>query len=80
LYSVERCILAYLGLEIMEPFVAYAAPRVDAAAHTAYLRRWETRLLEIVGDTAWHAQLQARAEEAARNRDDVEEKAWSSQR
>jgi NAD(P)H dehydrogenase (quinone) len=80
LYSVERCILAYLGLEIMEPFVAYAAPRVDGATRTAYLRRWEARLLEIVGDTAWHAQLQARAEEAGRNRDDVEEKAWSSQR
>ena len=27
LYSVRRCILEYLGLEVMEPFVAYAAPR-----------------------------------------------------
>jgi NAD(P)H dehydrogenase (quinone) len=30
LYSVRRCILEYLGLEVMEPFVAYAAPRVRA--------------------------------------------------
>jgi NAD(P)H dehydrogenase (quinone) len=30
LYSVRRCILEYLGLEVMEPFVAYAAPRVEA--------------------------------------------------
>jgi NAD(P)H dehydrogenase (quinone) len=30
LYSVQRCILEYLGLEVMEPFVAYASPRVDA--------------------------------------------------
>lgn len=29
LHSVRRCILEYLGLEVVEPFVAYAAPRVE---------------------------------------------------
>src|SRR5262249_34672216 len=31
LYSVKRCVLEYLGLEVIDPFVAYAAPRVDDA-------------------------------------------------
>jgi NAD(P)H dehydrogenase (quinone) len=78
LYSVERCILAYLGLEVVEPFVAYAAPRVDDAARAQVLRQWEARLIEIAEDLAWQARLQARAQEA--NRADVEETAWSSPR
>jgi NAD(P)H dehydrogenase (quinone) len=80
LYSVRRCILEYLGLEVMEPFVAYAAPRVDAAARAEYLRSWEARLLATVGDQAWHAHLSGLADAAAQNRMGSEEKAWAAPR
>jgi NAD(P)H dehydrogenase (quinone) len=80
LYSVERCILEYLGLEVIEPFVAYASPRVDDATRRDYLRQWEARLLETIEDAAWQARLRARAEDAAKNREGAEAKAWSSPR
>jgi NAD(P)H dehydrogenase (quinone) len=41
--------IEYLGLEALEPFVAYATPRVDQAARDADLRAWCARLLEIAG-------------------------------
>jgi NAD(P)H dehydrogenase (quinone) len=80
LHSVRRCILEYLGLEVMEPFVAYAAPRVDAAARAEYLRSFEARLLAIAGDPQWQARLRSLADTAARNRLPVEHKAWAAQR
>jgi NAD(P)H dehydrogenase (quinone) len=80
LYSVKRCMLEYLGLEVIDPFVAYAAPRVDDAARAAYLRQWEARLTDIANDPAWHARLKTRAEDAARNRGGAEENAWSARR
>jgi hypothetical protein len=80
LYSVRRCILEYLGLEVMEPFVAYAALRVDVAVRAEYLRSWEARLLATVGDQAWHAHLSGLAETAAQNRMGSEEKAWAAPR
>jgi NAD(P)H dehydrogenase (quinone) len=80
LHSVRRCILEYLGLEVMEPFVAYAAPRVDAAARTEYLRSWQARLVAAAGDVQWQQRLSAVADVAAQNRTPVEEKAWAAQR
>jgi NAD(P)H dehydrogenase (quinone) len=80
LHSVRRCILEYLGLEVMEPFVAYAAPRVDAARRNQYLHRWEEFLLATAGDREWHTRLRALADTAAQNRLPVEEKAWEAQR
>jgi NAD(P)H dehydrogenase (quinone) len=79
LYSVDRCILEYLGLEVMEPFVAYATPRVDDTKRQDYLRQWEGRLRTTIGDTAWLARLRARAEDAARNGKGAAT-AWSSPR
>jgi len=49
LWPAQRCVMEYLGLDALEPFVAYAAPRVDQAAREAYLSAWRTRLLEIAG-------------------------------
>jgi NAD(P)H dehydrogenase (quinone) len=80
LYCVRRCILEYLGLEVMEPFVAYAAPRVDAAVRAEYLRSWEARLRATAGDKEWQARLRNLASTAADNRIPVEEKAWAAQR
>jgi NAD(P)H dehydrogenase (quinone) len=80
LYSVRRCILEYLGLEVIEPFVAYAAPRVDAARRNQYLHNWEQLLLATAGDREWQARLRALADAAAQNRLPVEERAWAAQR
>jgi NAD(P)H dehydrogenase (quinone) len=80
LYSVRRCILEYLGLEVMEPFVAYAAPRVDAGRRNQYLHHWEQFLLATAGDREWRARLRALADAAAQNRLPVEERAWAAQR
>jgi len=48
LYPVNRCMIEYLGLESLDPFVAYAAPRVDDAGRKDYLRAWDARLRAIV--------------------------------
>ncbi len=80
LYPVRRCILEYLGLEVVEPFVAYAAPRVDDAARKAYLRQWEARLREIADDPSWRARLAAQSDNAAAGRGPVEASGWSMQR
>ena len=80
LHSVKRCILEYLGLEVMEPFVAYAAPRVDSATRAEYLRSWQARLLATAGDALWQARLGALANVAAQNRMPVDDRAWAAQR
>jgi NAD(P)H dehydrogenase (quinone) len=49
LWSVQRLVIEYLGMQALEPFVAYAAPRVDQATREAYLRAWRTHILEIAG-------------------------------
>ena len=80
LHSVRRCILEYLGLEVVEPFVAYAAPRVDAATRAEYLRSWQARLIAAAGDRQWHARRRALAGIAAENRKPVDERAWAARR
>jgi NAD(P)H dehydrogenase (quinone) len=80
LYSVQRCILEYLGLEVMEPFVAYASPRVDAEQRSEYLRSWEWRLRATAADPEWHARLHTLTETAAANRAPDAEKAWAAKR
>lgn len=57
LYPIQHCILRYLGLEVMEPFVAYAAPRLTPAEREQYLEQWKNRLLGIVEDKAWQEKL-----------------------
>jgi len=47
LYPVNRCMIEYLGLEALDPFIAYGAPRVDDAGRKEYLRSWEQRLKDI---------------------------------
>jgi NAD(P)H dehydrogenase (quinone) len=64
----------------MEPFVAYAAPRVDPVRRNQYLHRWEEFLLATAGDREWQTRLRALADTVAQNRLPVEEKAWAAQR
>ena len=80
LHSVQRCMLEYLGLEVMDPFVAYAAPRVDPTVRAQYLREFEARVLAIAGDQQWQRRLRTSAELAAENRRPVEENAWAARR
>ena len=47
LHPVDHCILRYVGLEIMDPFISYAAGRVTPEERAALLRAWEARLAEI---------------------------------
>lgn len=48
LWPVQRLMVEYLGMEALDPFVAYGAPRVDAATRFDYLRAWRARLLDAV--------------------------------
>lgn len=59
LHSVKRSILEYIGLEVLPPFVAYAAPRVDAEERARYLDAWEQRVLDAVSDPAWQEKVRA---------------------
>jgi NAD(P)H dehydrogenase (quinone) len=52
LWPSQRLIIAYLGMDALEPFVAYAAPRVDSESRKAYLEQWCTRLHNIAEDMA----------------------------
>lgn len=47
LRPVQAGVLAYMGLDVHEPFVAYAAPRVDDAERAAYLAAYRQRLRTI---------------------------------
>jgi NAD(P)H dehydrogenase (quinone) len=42
--------IEYLGMDALEPFVAYGAPRVDSEARKAYLQQWCGRLNEIASN------------------------------
>ncbi|CAN5329438.1 NAD(P)H-dependent oxidoreductase [soil metagenome] len=50
LYPTQHLMLDYLGMKFQPPFVAYAAPRIDAAGRTAYLQQWRDRVIEIAAD------------------------------
>lgn len=80
LYPVNRCILEYLGLEVLPPFVAYAAPRVEQKDRETYLAAWRARLVEAVGDAAWHQRMKDLAQDVAKNRAPVEGAAWAAKK
>jgi NAD(P)H dehydrogenase (quinone) len=44
LWPVTRCMIEYLGLEVLSTYVAYAAPRVCPAARLELLEGWEARI------------------------------------
>jgi NAD(P)H dehydrogenase (quinone) len=52
LWPAQRLIIEYLGMDALEPFVAYAAPRIDAEGRKAYLEQWSARLHRIAEDMA----------------------------
>ncbi|WP_170182069.1 NAD(P)H-dependent oxidoreductase [Phreatobacter stygius] len=52
LYPVEHLMLAYMGYEVEEPFVAYGAPRISAEARMACLDSFEQRLIAAAAKPA----------------------------
>ncbi len=52
LWPSQRLMIEYMGIAPLEPFVAYAAPRVDDEGRAAYLRQWRARLLDVTGTVA----------------------------
>jgi NAD(P)H dehydrogenase (quinone) len=48
LAPLRRLSLEYMGMTTLEPFVAYAAPRVDDAARTSYLAAWKNQVAEAI--------------------------------
>ncbi|WP_078409886.1 NAD(P)H-dependent oxidoreductase [Priestia abyssalis] len=77
LYPTQRCMLEYIGLEVMEPFVAYATPRLDDDARKAYLQNWAVQLRSIVTDASWQDRLEQAKDIQKRNRVISEEQGWS---
>ncbi len=57
LHGVSHCMLAYLGLETSEPFVAYAAPRVSEEQRTTYLDAWRAYLTRMATSEDWKANV-----------------------
>jgi NAD(P)H dehydrogenase (quinone) len=45
LWPLQQLTLAYMGLEVAEPFIAYGAPRVSPEAREDYLRAWQARVV-----------------------------------
>jgi NAD(P)H dehydrogenase (quinone) len=72
LYPINRCLLEYLGLEVIDPFVAYAAPRMDEENRKNYLSSWERQIIGIVEDSEWQERLRidVEFEERMKNIDD----------
>lgn len=52
LFPFTRGTLAYLGLDVADPFVAYAAPRVGDEGRRELLNEWETYLSTWMADRA----------------------------
>jgi len=48
LWPTNRLMLEYMGLEVQPPFVAYAAPRVDAAQRLRYLNDWKSAVGKLI--------------------------------
>lgn len=52
LWPVQHCQLRYLGMEVAEPFVAYAAPRIDEEGRQSLLQRWSQTLRAVLAHRA----------------------------
>lgn len=52
LWPTVHCQLRYLGLDVADPFVAYAAPRVGDEGRRALLEAWQDRLGDWITERA----------------------------
>lgn len=74
LWQIQHLGLEYMGYELEPPFVAYGAPRADAAGRAAYLDELEERVLAAA------AKPVDRSLTIARPLDLVPDGAWKQQR
>jgi len=49
LWPIQRLTLDYMGLAAEEPFVCYAAPRVEPEVRASYLQTFSDRLITMLG-------------------------------
>jgi NAD(P)H dehydrogenase (quinone) len=61
LWPVRRLALEYMGYDVEEPFVSYAAPRVGNAERTAYLTAWCERVVEAASKSVTSMSLDPEA-------------------
>jgi NAD(P)H dehydrogenase (quinone) len=61
LWPVRRLTLEYMGYDVEEPFVSYAAPRVGNAERTAYLTAWCERVVEAASKSVTSMSLDPEA-------------------
>lgn len=61
LWPVRRLTLEYMGYEVEEPFVSYAAPRVGEAEREAYLAAWRDRVLSVVAKPVYPIRIDRKA-------------------
>ena len=61
LWPVRRLVLEYMGYEVEQPFVSYAAPRVTAEVREAYLAAWRERVLASASHPVTTTPLDPRA-------------------
>ncbi|WP_156290973.1 NAD(P)H-dependent oxidoreductase [Oceanobacillus salinisoli] len=57
LYPLNHCIIKYFGMEQLNPYIAYAAPRLQEKERKGLLEKWEERLIEITRDKEWERNL-----------------------
>jgi NAD(P)H dehydrogenase (quinone) len=51
LWPAQRLMIEYLGMEALDPFVAYGVARVDNEVREAYLEEWRRHLLDVAEGT-----------------------------
>lgn len=49
LFPVQYGMLHFVGMDVLPPFIAYGAARVDDAARAGYLSEWRERLEAVAG-------------------------------
>ena len=48
LRPVQHLVLRYMGFQLHDPFLAYAAPRIDEAGRARYLQQWSDRVMTAI--------------------------------
>lgn len=51
LWPAQRLMIEYLGMEALDPFVAYGVPRVDDEVRRTYLEEWRRHVLDVAEAT-----------------------------
>jgi len=61
LWPVRRLALEYMGYDVEDPFVSYAAPRVGDEERSVYIKGWCRRVVETAGKPVTSVSLDSEA-------------------